>query len=185
MRRPYWDYFRSIEDDVIATSRYVEFVRHNYDCYSVEFARLVVAIGSELDMAFKKLCNAISPSSKAENIQQYRSIVMPAFCSFRRSKRYIRNFNINLRPFASWTPIEAPLWWKHGFTQIKHQRDIYFHHATLKNVLYALAALQIVLFHLYSIQEKSKSGEFEPQDLPRLIIGSLEPIMTHDINFLG
>ena len=55
-RRRFWDYYRAIEDDLIAASRYVDIVKDNLCCYSIEFARLLLVVCAELDMAFKELC---------------------------------------------------------------------------------------------------------------------------------
>ncbi len=170
MRREYWDYYRAIEDDLIVASRYVEFAEANLKCYSIEFARLLLATCSELDMVFKVLCKEINPSSKADNIGEYYTEVSGQFSELTSLKRYVRRFGLQFEPFANWTEEHSPVWWN-GYNKVKHKRNTSFHLATLENTLKAVAALQIVLFHLYFLREKQQSlGEFGISDLPRLIV---------------
>jgi hypothetical protein len=96
----------------------------------------------------------------------------------------VRSFGITLKPLECWTDTRAPKWWTFGFNKIKHQRDRFFHYASLENALNATAALQIALFHLYSVQEDRTVGQFEPSDMPRLILPNLDPVMTHSVRFL-
>ena len=189
MRRPYWDYYLTIEDDLITASRYVEFVEDNYCCYSVEFARILLVVCSELDMAFKVLCQTIDPSSKADKIKAYHPVITGKFKNFVNVKRYVRSFKLVLDPFKDWDGTKPPHWWTFGYNKIKHQRNVYFHHANLKNTLDATAALQIVLFHLYSLQERREDGGFAPADMPRLMVTyyPTDPdreSMTHSLSFV-
>jgi len=176
MRRDYWDYYRAIEDDLIATSRYVEFEPSNFSCYSIEFARLLLATGSELDMVFKVLCKTIVGSSKADSINGYYTDITGKFPDLTTLKRSVRRFKLELQPFAGWTKNDPPCWWTCGFNKIKHARNEFFHFATLKHTLDAVAALQIALFHLYHLKEDSEVGEFGISELPRLIF----PITSDD-----
>ena len=169
MRKPYWDYYRTIEDDLIGASRYVEFCRENFQCYSVEFARILMAAGSELDMLFKQLCKRMNPGSRADNINLYCSEVTAKFPQIAAARRYIRPFDLVLQPFEAWTPGNPPVWWTNGFNKIKHERDRYFHFATLENTLMAASALMIVLFHFYSLDD-GPIGRIGISEWPKLIV---------------
>ena len=169
MRKPYWDYYRTIEDDLITASRYIEFTSANYQCYSVEFARILMAAGSELDMLFKQLCKKIDPTSSADNINAYCKEVTGKFPSIVTSQRYIRRFELLLKPFDSWTPSNPPTWWTNGYNKIKHERNRYFHFATLENTLMAAAGLMIVLFHYYSL-DYGPMGHIGISEWPKLIV---------------
>jgi hypothetical protein len=72
---PYWNYFKSIEADLEACSRYVEFTAANFHTYSVEFARIIMAAGSEIDTVAKELCRQIDPTRKPKNINEYQPII--------------------------------------------------------------------------------------------------------------
>jgi hypothetical protein len=168
LRRDYWDYYRTIEDDLITASRYVEFAPTNLSCYSIEFARLLLVTCSELDMVFKVLCKTINPNSRARTIGQYYKEITGRF-DLTILKRYVRRFKLEVQPFIHWTQKEPPTWWS-GYNKVKHERNKSFHLATLENTLDALAALQIALFHLYYLREKQPVGEFGITDLPRLLV---------------
>jgi hypothetical protein len=167
--RKYWDYYRSIEDDLIQASRYVEFCKQNYKCYSIHFARIITTAGSELDMAFKELCGAIDKRSDAGKINQYRSVIRKRFPSIHESRRYVRGYGLIIQPFSSWATGKTPDWWRLGFNKLKHERNRYFDNANLENALNVVSALMIILFHYYSIKEPNHR-EFGILEAPRLII---------------
>ena len=167
--RRYWDFYRSIEDDLIAASRYVELVKSNFRCYSVEFSRILIAAGSELDMVFKELCEKISPGKDPKNIKGYYPIITSKFKDFVKIKRNVRNYEIPLQPFRTWTPEKSPSWWGKGFDEVKHKRNVAFGEANLKNTLNAVAGLSIALYRYYLLVEGEK-GEFAFVDLPRLMV---------------
>ena len=52
----HWNYFLSTEADLIELSRFVEFDKKNYKCFSVEMARLLMAAAAETDVVCKQLC---------------------------------------------------------------------------------------------------------------------------------
>ena len=62
VKPPYWEYFLAIEDDLLQTSRYVEFTESNFHVHSIEFARLLLISGSEVDVIAKELCKLLSSS---------------------------------------------------------------------------------------------------------------------------
>jgi len=43
MSYKYWDYYMSLENDLIATRRFVEFSDKNMSTNSIEFARIILA----------------------------------------------------------------------------------------------------------------------------------------------
>ena len=52
---PHWNYFLAIERDLEPLSRYVEFNPKNFDCYSIEIARLLLAAAAEVDIVCKQI----------------------------------------------------------------------------------------------------------------------------------
>jgi hypothetical protein len=166
--RPYWDYFRSIEDDLVASSRYVEFCTANLGCYSTEFARFIMAACSECDMLFKIICQKIDPNGKAGNIDEYRVQLMSKFPEIVQAARLVRGYGILLHPFESWKANLNPDWWTNGYTKLKHERNKSFHVATLSNALGAVCGLSVVLFHFYAL-EYGQPIDISERDFPRLI----------------
>ena len=52
----YWRYYILLEKKFIGTLNYVELAEENFSTYSVEYARQLLAVGSELDTFFKIYC---------------------------------------------------------------------------------------------------------------------------------
>jgi hypothetical protein len=50
MSFPHWQYFIAIESDLENTARYVEVTPGNFRTYSVEYARILLSAGSEVDV---------------------------------------------------------------------------------------------------------------------------------------
>ncbi len=75
----HWNYFLSTEADLIELSRFVEFDKRNYNCFSVEMARLLMAAAAEVDVVCKQLCLSENPASRADGINQYREEIVRGF----------------------------------------------------------------------------------------------------------
>lgn len=68
---PHWNYFLALEHDLEILSRYVEFEERNFDCFSIESARILLAAASETDVVCKMICKSIDPASDADKIGAY------------------------------------------------------------------------------------------------------------------
>jgi len=64
----HWNYFLALERDLEVVSRYVEFCQQNFDVYSIEFAHLLFAAASEVDVIAKLLCQRLSSQAPRANI---------------------------------------------------------------------------------------------------------------------
>ena len=73
---PHWNYFLSLEEDIYHIARYIEFSEANYQCYSMELARLLFSASSEIDIVAKQYCKKINPQSRASNITDYKSEIL-------------------------------------------------------------------------------------------------------------
>ena len=71
----YWQHFLALEADFAATSRYVEFSRENFSTFSVEYAKLLLAVGSEIDVLCKIACEKIDSTARRENINDFRACI--------------------------------------------------------------------------------------------------------------
>ena len=76
---PHWNYLLAIERDLVELSRYVEFDEQNFQCFSIEIARILLASAAEVDVVCKQICRAIDPASAANKIGEYRSEIVPTF----------------------------------------------------------------------------------------------------------
>jgi hypothetical protein len=146
----HWNYFLALERDLESASRYVEFCDANYEVYSIEFAHLLFAAASEVDVVAKLLCERFASGLPAENIIQYRThiIASNALPDLLKSEVFIPRYGVRLTPWVDWKQNSPPIWWT-SYNKVKHERDVHFAKATLKNALNALAALLLLTYHHY------------------------------------
>lgn len=75
----YWQYFRELEDEILATRRYVDFQSDNYGTFSVEYLKLYQAICSEVDVIGKEIAQDVDssfvPSEKQNNIYKWWLVI--------------------------------------------------------------------------------------------------------------
>jgi hypothetical protein len=156
----HWNYFLSVEADLERLSRFIEFDRRNYPCFSVENARILIAASAEVDVVCKQLCRKLNPGSSATRIGMYRQEIVPALPVLPRFEVLAPRYGLQLKPWSNWSrPDRVPFWWT-AYNKIKHHRDTNYHCASLKNVLNAVAALFVVCLYFY--KDKANLGELVP-----------------------
>ncbi len=62
--RVFWSYYRELEDDFLATRKYVSFDPANYPTYSIEYLKLYQAVCSEIDVLGKTMARAANGTFK-------------------------------------------------------------------------------------------------------------------------
>jgi hypothetical protein len=157
----HWNYFLSIEADLIELSRFVEFDQRNYDCFSLEMARLLMAAAAEADVVCKQLCKEVNPGSRAGKINQYRDEILRAFPMIPMFEVIAPRYGLHLHPWNNW-PDNSPDWWT-AYTDTKHHRHTEYHKASLKNVLNAVSGLFVMCLYLY--KDKAEGGELIPSPI--------------------
>ncbi len=156
----HWNFFLSLEKDLEVLSRYIEFVEANFDCYSLEIARILFSAASEADVIAKQLCSQIDSNSSASNINQYREVIRAAYPSFQNFKITIPRFGLELTPWSNWNePLGVPDWWT-AYNKVKHHRNTDYHRGNLKNCLNAAAGLFVIILYFY--KEKAENAELIP-----------------------
>lgn len=146
---PHWSYFLCLEEDVVRLSRWVEFSEANFQCYSVEIARLLMAATSEVDVVAKLVCKSIDDNSKAASIGAYQKVIVDRFPSILKGVTSIPRYGLDLTPWAEWGSENTPPdWWKAN-NKVKHHRSEHFNQATLINLLYSMSGLLILITLLY------------------------------------
>jgi len=156
----HWNYFLSVEADLLELSRFIEFDKRNYKCFSVEMARLLMAAAAEVDVVCKQLCLVANPASRADRINQYREEIVRAFPMIPRFEVLAPRCGLRLKPWVNWRrPNNPPYWWT-AYNKTKHHRHDEYHRACLKNVLNAVAGLFVVCLYLY--KDKAELGELIP-----------------------
>jgi hypothetical protein len=108
----HWNYFLSVEADLIELSRFVEFDKKNYKCFSVEMVRLLMAAAAETDVVCKRLCQTINPESEAESINRYRHEIVEAFPMIPAFEVVAPRYGLRLKPWFNWRyQDKPPKWW--------------------------------------------------------------------------
>jgi hypothetical protein len=173
----HWNYFLAIENDLDRLSRYIEFDESNFNCFSIEISRILLASSAEVDVVCKQLCKKINSQSSAETINQYRDEIKGAFPNIPNFKVVLPRYGLELKPWDNWNDINGiPDWWT-AYNKIKHQRDSEYHRANLRNAINSVAGLFVVTIYLY--KEKAKEGELFPN--PQLLRVTEEHINGFDI----
>ena len=170
----YWHYFLAIEDDFVKALRYVDLDDANMDTFSIEFARIILAVGSEIDVLAKVLCKEHSLSIMPENIEGYRKAITAKFNGFVELEVMILRAERSVKPWESWCEDKSPSWWK-AHNDVKHERNVNFKQATLKNTLEAMAGLFVLV--CYVCQKELRSNAVL---LPQLL--SLDPQLSSRIS---
>lgn len=157
---PHWNYLIAVERDLELLSRYIEFDSRNFNCFSIEIARLLLTSGAEIDIVCKQVCQAIAPGSSAGSINAYRNEIVAAYPRVPGFEVTLPRFGLTLHPWEEWSkPKGVPFWWT-AYNKTKHERNTEYHRANLKNALNAVAGLFVVVLYLY--KDKAKLGELVP-----------------------
>ncbi len=149
MKHPYWHYFVALCEDVEKASRFVEPTPENFKTYSVEYARLYLAIGSEIDVVAKMLCKKIDPNARLHGITTYQPVIVGRYPDMPDVEVTVPRNDFSFTPWKDWRSGASPDWWKH-YNGVKHERDKNFKEANLGNTPNALGGLLIVVGYLYA-----------------------------------
>lgn len=151
----YWKQYIMLEKEFRNTVNYVALDYINFETYSDAYIKLLIQIGSEVDIVSKALCKEINTSSKAQNIEQYRSEIISYFPDFYNV--LVKGEKIDYVPWDSWKKPSSPEWWK-KYNAVKHNRNgnedgakENYKYANLKNTINALAGLYQIELFLYSV----------------------------------
>ncbi|QNK40967.1 hypothetical protein [Caproicibacter fermentans] len=153
----YWAHFISLEKEFINTLTYVSLDTDNYLTYSETYAKLILEIGSEVDIILKVYCKLLKPTFTGTRIGDYRSLIKMKKPNFCKQIVSVKSTDIILQPWENWNK-ERPYWWT-AYNKIKHDRTgsgsiesvtkEYFKFANLKYTILALAGLYQVLIYIY------------------------------------
>jgi hypothetical protein len=162
---PHWNYLLALERDLAQISRFVEFDSRNFECFSLEIARVLLAAAAETDVVAKQVCQSLNSQSSAETITAYRDELTAAYPRIATFTVELPRFGLTLHPWDEWRrPTGVPIWWT-AYNKTKHERHTLYHQANLKNTLNAVAGLFVLVLYLY--KSKAEHGELVP--IPELL----------------
>jgi len=175
----HWNYFLALEHDLELASRYVEFCDANMGTFSVELAHLLLAASSEVDVVAKLLCQRLDSDAPRGNIDQYRAVLTPHLHDLAAVQVFVPRYGLTLTPWENWASGNNPDWWR-SHNNVKHERDAFFHEATLHNALNALAALLTLVFHHYSYAASENGQPMHAKDTTRILQPQSTFMQLHD-----
>jgi acyl-homoserine lactone acylase PvdQ len=153
----FWNYYLTLVKELAELSNYIEFDEANFETYSIELAKLLMAASSEVDVVLKQLCASLNNKKKHENINDYRKTIKASSFAkdFSNETVIIPLHGLTLNPWTNWNGKENPDWWK-AYNNVKHERNNNFPKANLKNVLNAVSALFVCIVYLRAIERLPK-----------------------------
>jgi len=145
---PHWQFFESLDDELILLSRTIDFAKENFPTHSVHLTRMYLAICSEVDVVSKLLCSRIAPKEKARTIDDYRELIKDFYPKIPEVKVTIPFHDLVFEPWIEWKSGVNPLWWN-NHNKVKHERNKYYQNGNLGNVLLSAAGLLIILTYYH------------------------------------
>ena len=143
-----WSFVQSLQEDLLATSRYVEFHEANHATFSVAFDKIILAAGSEINSIFEELV----PSEKGNlNISKARDHILPKMPLITSTQAQLVDMGFPiLKPWENWGKAN-PNWWCKGYNKLKHERSNHYRDATLEYALLSVAGLLILTLHAHRL----------------------------------
>ncbi|MDP8584126.1 hypothetical protein [Enterococcus lactis] len=145
----YWKYYLHLENEFINTTNFVMLDKNNFKTFSIEYQKLLLAIGSECEILFKELCGFDSDDG-SKNINSFKAeIASSNLMGLDNNVRIMGAVTLDvLEPFGEEWPKETPKWWRR-YNNVKHGRSMNYKEANLENVLNALASLYLLEEYLH------------------------------------
>ncbi len=151
----YWKQFLMIEKEFRRAIQYVSLSDDNADTYSDFFVKIILQIGSEIDVVAKTLCKEINVGSTADSLNKYGTELLQIYPEIEFVT--IKCNDITIIPWKNWK-CTSPTWWK-IYNGIKHNRGGIethdgvtkenFKFANLSNTIKALSGLYLLENYLY------------------------------------
>ena len=192
----YWAHYISLEKEFTNTLRYVTLDSNNYTTYSEAYFKLLLAIGSEVDVVLKTYCELIDSSFNGDNIVDYRNCININKPAFFTQEVIVHEDKIKLRPWDNHDAsgaICSPCWWT-AYNKCKHNRtDLgtiagktqeFFKFANMEYALNALAGLYQVILYAYKILATAENNKVEVP-LPGSRLFKLNGADWDNVQFFG
>lgn len=164
--RIYLEQYELLEEDIMELRKYVKLDSKNYSTFSSKLLKIFMQVCSEIDSILDEYIrqNDLQTDNKYMNFCQKIQEVQQAVydrkqvqLSAERVRVSVGKFNgSTITPFGQLSSSETTNWW-HAHNHVKHNRTKKddnggwnYEKANLKNVLYAMAGLFIILYAFFS-----------------------------------
>lgn len=158
------DYYLLLEEDFKETFKYVSLSEDNFNTYSSAYLKLLLTIGSEVDVLLPLIAKIYDSNCK-ENGYGCSKTILKNEPEFKEIEFSLHNCDIVLNP---WKCDVYPEWWT-VYNELKHNRSSFskeldpnkknYQLANLKNVIKALSglySLEILAYRKLAINENNK-----------------------------
>lgn len=163
--KSYWNYYLELERQLDSTKRYIEFDKHNFNTYSIEYLKLLQATCSEIEVVGKEISSEIGLDYKDAYIQKIGYNVQQIFPDL--DSKTVRIGDCVLTPWEKFKcekytdkqkrvrygfskNMSSPKWWT-AYNKTKHERTSTFEkdktnyaRANLGNIINAMGGLFIL-----------------------------------------
>ncbi|WP_309387492.1 hypothetical protein [Cerasicoccus frondis] len=177
--RIFKEHFLSLEQDFINTIPFVEVHPKNFDAFSTQYLKLILAVGAEIDVVTRLLAQRCNPNKQFRGMKGRSEAIYSKYDLFHFAavKPQDKLLAIGLEgaglaPWGVWFPGEIningqvqkniskePDWWT-AYNELKHHRHLNFEKANQKTAMDSMAALFIAIKYLY-IDVGSSPHRFE------------------------
>ena len=167
IQNEHWFYYLNLEDEMLETSKYVQFNHKNLETNSYRFMEIIINAATEFETLLKALYGKNSVGNLLQN-HLYKEDY-----DFKTLDLSLIRFDLTIQPYETEiipnkNPDEqpkTPIWWNSGYNDIKHDKmTVGLEHSTLHNSLKALASLYTLLIFIY--RHKDRHGDLR-QDIFR------------------
>lgn len=148
----YWANYVALEKEFLTTLQYVTLDLENYNTFSATYIKLMLEVGSEIDVVLKLYCKILRNGFSKDKITDYCECINSERPDFSNQNVKLINKELTLNPWENWALSNPcrPYWWI-AYNKIKHERTDYgtingvskeyYKFANLENVLLAMAGL--------------------------------------------
>lgn len=155
--KAYWQQYKVLEKRMIELSDYVAITPKNFATFSKQFIFMYLTICSEIDSIADELCCLLGVDNPKDKfgINKKINIIVDKYNNLRNWK-CVTKFPfeiINIVPFAKFEENKSADWWQ-SYNKVKHHRTdkenerYNYEHANLKNILYSLSALYLMIYKI-------------------------------------
>lgn len=158
MIKIYWRQYKLLEKKMIEISDYITITPKNYPVFSPQLLSMYLTICSEVDSVADELCSLLGITNGKEKfgINRKINIIVDKYKNLKKWRcvtKYPLNI-VSLVPFEKFENDQPADWWQ-SYNKVKHFRSskdengVYnYERANLKNVLFSLSALYMILFKI-------------------------------------
>lgn len=140
----YWKQYIMLEKEFRTSNKYVSLTERNSNTFSDFFVKIILQIGSEIDVISRTLCRNINSSSSANDINGYRNEILLEYKQLKDVEVKCNDFI--MKPWKDWDH-NTPFWWKiyNGVKHDRYKEEYYGDNKNEKKENYKFATLGIVL----------------------------------------